>query len=345
MPVVTRRRSRWRGFTLIELLVVIAIIAVLIALLLPAVQQAREAARRTQCKNNLKQLGLALHNYHDVHGAFPMECYWGYKAGGAMLPYHHTWLSGLLPYFEQTALYNSIDFTLPAWDVPNNQPRPHLTTQLPSLRCPTDSGLEPVTQTQGVAITNYAAAHGFDWWSRGPLDRQGGNLIWSGGIFTPQLSSDIGDIRDGTSNTVMLGEVTTVARKNGPQHTSGTGTRRVGSGEAVFRAAFVGGSFTAAMHAGGSEALSSGSFVGLPFVNPDGTNIGGWWKAGPHLLAPYFQSSYGPNNEWPGADSEHTGGIQVAMGDGSVRFISETINWTLWNGINTKANGEVTGDF
>ena len=189
--------SRRRGFTLIELLVVIAIIAVLIALLLPAVQQAREAARRTQCKNNLKQLGLALHNYHDVHNRFPMECYWGLKAGGAYLPYHHTWLSGVLPYIEQTALYNSIDFKLPAWNGTVG-PRPHVATQLPALLCPSDGGLQPVTGTHGVAITNYAAAHGYDWWSRGPMDRQGGQEIWSGGIFTPQLSSRIGDITDGT---------------------------------------------------------------------------------------------------------------------------------------------------
>ena len=89
----SRRNSGQRAFTLIELLVVIAIIAILIALLLPAVQQAREAARRTQCKNNSKQIGLALHNYHDVHRRFPMQAIYGYWDGNANLPRHHTWVS------------------------------------------------------------------------------------------------------------------------------------------------------------------------------------------------------------------------------------------------------------
>ncbi len=107
------RKFRWPvrrlGFTLIELLVVIAIIAVLIALLLPAVQQARESARRTQCKNNLKQLGLAMHNYHDVHGQFPQnfDCAWG-AGGGTQAEW--SWLFMSLPYIDQSALYNSLDF-------------------------------------------------------------------------------------------------------------------------------------------------------------------------------------------------------------------------------------------
>src|SRR5689334_11131670 len=97
------------GFTLIELLVVIAIIAILIALLLPAVQQAREAARQTQCKNNLKQLGLALHNYHDAFGRFPSSAIWGVRlttGPDTYGPYHHTWLTALLPYLDQQNLFN-----------------------------------------------------------------------------------------------------------------------------------------------------------------------------------------------------------------------------------------------
>ncbi len=339
MTIVNRRR-RGRGFTLIELLVVIAIIAVLIALLLPAVQQAREAARRTQCKNNLKQLGLALHNYHDVHRAFPMNTYWGFWDGTAHRPYHHTWLTGTLPFIEQSGLYNSIDFRLPAWNGTVG-PRPHVATQIPMLLCPSDGGLPPVSGTHGVGITNYSGSNGFDWWSRGPNDRQSGNELWVGGIFTPLLSSKISDIKDGTSNTVMLGETSSLGYKNGPAQTNGTGVPRVGAGEAVFRAAFVGGSFTTAMNCGGQDTSNPPRV----FVNPDGSPVTGWWKAGPHLLAPYFNAEHGINAEWPGASSTHVGGVQVAMGDGAVRFISSNLDWRIWNYLNSKKNGEVVGDF
>src|SRR5690349_13682816 len=115
-PHRLRRRSSWRpfGFTLIELLVVIAIIAVLIALLLPAVQAAREAARRAQCTNNMKQLGIALHNYHDTVGAFPTS-FWRNTLnpnGSTDVSNRHSWFSMILPYIEQTTVYNAMNFSL-----------------------------------------------------------------------------------------------------------------------------------------------------------------------------------------------------------------------------------------
>ncbi|QDU11875.1 DUF1559 domain-containing protein [Gimesia aquarii] len=337
-----RNKLHLCGFTLIELLVVIAIIAILIALLLPAVQQAREAARRTQCKNNLKQIGLALHNYHDAHNIFPQVATWGRWNGSTYAAYHHTGIAAILPYLDQAPLYNQIDFNLPAWG------QAHLETQLPALRCPTDSpGFDTPGSTHGVGVTNYAFAHGYDWWSRGRLHRQGGTEIWSGGIFTPQASSRVRDIIDGTSNTVAVGETSTLGYKrnivNGvdqtPQHTSGTGVIRQGAGEAVFRAAFVAGSFTVAMHAGGQD------LNGDAYVNPDGSAISGWFRAGPHLVAPYFQSSWGINTDWPGASSQHVGGVQVTMADGAVRFVSENIDWLVWNGLNTSHNSEIIGEF
>src|SRR6201994_3071847 len=108
--------SRSRGFTLIELLVVIAIIAVLIALLLPAVQQAREAARRTQCKSNLKQIGLALHNYLDQARMFPPESIWAYGNVGSWQPRNFTWLALILPMIDQAPLYNQTNFSAPVWN-------------------------------------------------------------------------------------------------------------------------------------------------------------------------------------------------------------------------------------
>jgi prepilin-type N-terminal cleavage/methylation domain-containing protein len=143
--------SRRRGFTLIELLVVIAIIAILIALLLPAVQQAREAARRTQCKNNLKQIGLALHNYHDAHDCFPFG--WGGTRPATGSPGYSA-ISQLLPFFDQAPLYNTINFSLPLTDPANDVPRRQ---ELPILRCPSD--FDNPQPNAGGAI-NYMANKG-----------------------------------------------------------------------------------------------------------------------------------------------------------------------------------------
>ncbi|HAH44033.1 MAG TPA: prepilin-type cleavage/methylation domain-containing protein, partial [Planctomycetaceae bacterium] len=134
MPCSHSFRTR-RGFTLIELLVVIAIIAILIALLLPAVQQAREAARRTQCKNNLKQIGLALHNYVGTHRTFPLETYYGQRADGS---YHYSsWIPQILSYFDQAALGNLYDHDSSFWDL-NNQDA--IEKKLTLFECPSTPG-------------------------------------------------------------------------------------------------------------------------------------------------------------------------------------------------------------
>src|SRR5690606_38053277 len=127
-------------FTLVELLVVIAIIGVLVSLLLPAVQAAREAARRTQCSNNMKQLGLALHNYHDTHGRFPPQAIYGPGAPPYTLPYHHTWMVMILPFIEQQPLYDAIDKRLPIFPqlLPTGQPI--RSAQVAAFRCPSDAG-------------------------------------------------------------------------------------------------------------------------------------------------------------------------------------------------------------
>src|ERR1041384_123408 len=124
-----------RGFTLIELLVVIAIIAILIALLLPAVQQAREAARRTQCKNNLKQIGLAMHNYHDAYATFPLSSSWELGPGDCFAL--RRWSVRILPYFEQSNLYSRWDINKGPFQSPNRQ---LLTNPVPLYLCPTTPG-------------------------------------------------------------------------------------------------------------------------------------------------------------------------------------------------------------
>ena len=192
---------RRRGFTLIELLVVIAIIAVLVSLLLPAVQNAREAARRTQCRNNLKQLGIALHNYHTAHNVFPP----GYVSGAAWPATTNGWsfYAQLLPYFDQSPLYEKINFNLPVED-PSNQPVVGIT--LPALICPTDQigGTFSITDATGnvlipaAAPISYAATVGDD---ASEADGPTGN-----GTFYRNSRTRVSDIIDGTSTTVLAGE-------------------------------------------------------------------------------------------------------------------------------------------
>lgn len=324
-------RSR-KGFTLIELLVVIAIIAILIGLLLPAVQKVREAAARAKCENNLKQIGLALHAYHDAQGKFP-------TAGVLALPpvptsnapaNHHTWLTALLPYVEQAPLYNNTNVRAPAWG------QAIVGTDLPLLRCPSDAGYENASETHGIAFTNYAGSEGYHWWETANLDPAwGGN--WAqlpkmgdySGLFTVNRTFRFADILDGTSNTVVISETDSFGYKWGGFQTSGTGTRRLRGGEAVFRSAFV---YTAV----------NGRAMYPPFSRPDGTapTEGQWFRAGPHAYCPSYLTAWGLNTEWPGAGSMHSGGVVLgARGDGSVGMYRSNIVWGTWVAINGIADG------
>jgi prepilin-type N-terminal cleavage/methylation domain-containing protein/prepilin-type processing-associated H-X9-DG protein len=218
-----RRIRRSRGFTLIELLVVIAIIAVLIALLLPAVQQAREAARRTQCRNNLKQIGLALHNYHDQFQVFPPGCGLSSQSPDAGYTVDLTtanraaaygWSTYILPNLDQANLYNQLNVSNLELCLLMQQAalRPLSQTVIPGYRCPSD--VAPATNTQR-AFTNpiygdtapgtssYAGVHGTRWthgveWVQTQKDPYG--------IFWPASRVGVRDITDGTTNTLMVGE-------------------------------------------------------------------------------------------------------------------------------------------
>jgi prepilin-type N-terminal cleavage/methylation domain-containing protein len=346
---VTRARSL-RAFTLIELLVVIAIIAVLVALLLPAVQQAREAARRSQCKNNLKQIGLALHNYHDVASRFPRSQTWGRVVGGTMGAYHHTWITSILPYIDQAPLYNQVNFNLPAYVSGSGLtavPQPHLGVQLDVIRCPSDglNGEWPSPTSNNLAITWYSACEGGDWWNRPINGDDLGNQLY-GGIFTDHYNCPIGAITDGTSNTIMVGENTSGGFTGNGWQTNGQGKPRTRTyGGIVYRPAFTGATFTVAL-----GACQGCTQAGWPAIctHPDGSAVGGWWNdwmTGAVMYHPVFGAVLGINGEWEGAQSMHVGGAQFALADGSVRFINQNINWVTFTRICGKGEGLIPGAF
>jgi prepilin-type N-terminal cleavage/methylation domain-containing protein/prepilin-type processing-associated H-X9-DG protein len=191
-------RNPRRGFTLIELLVVIAIIAILIGLLLPAVQKVREAAARMQCSNNLKQLGLAMHNYHGVREAFPPGYTSAVASDGSDLGPGWGWASYLLPDMEQDNLFKQITFTQPVGAAINAGPR---VAQIPIFRCPSDNApptFLTVTAVVEVASSNYPGVFGNNEIEDDP---GAGN-----GVFYRNSRVRFGDITDGTSNTFAVGE-------------------------------------------------------------------------------------------------------------------------------------------
>lgn len=348
-------RSRKRGFTLIELLVVIAIIAILIALLLPAVQQAREAARRTQCKNNLKQMGLALHNYHDVYTRFPPLFVGGHNSDA--VPgngsFGDRWLLSttiaLLPYFEQANLsaqvqsdMNSATGAPHPWDA-NYQP---WTINLSTMLCPSDSLADSAT---GKANYRYSTGR-FNHRMRHIRDR----TSWGGqkvdGIFGVAEAASIRDILDGTSNTIMVGERA--------QGTADFGEVIGGVGLNPNMNDGTGGGVTATNI---QQMINECRAVVDPTTRKytasfGGTRPGGRWADGRTYFSS-IQTAIPPNGAscltdgWDGnyslmtASSRHTGGAQFTLCDGSVRFISENVDQGTYQALGSKAGGEVIGEY
>jgi prepilin-type N-terminal cleavage/methylation domain-containing protein len=342
-----RLRAR-TGFTLVELLVVIAIIGILVALLLPAVQAAREAARRMSCGNNLKQLGLALQNYHDTYKTFPPSGILNGDGGSptaanpSRRPYHYSWLFMVLPFMEQQPLYDQTNKSFPIYQGPTGTPQPVCSADIASLKCPSSFRLVVPNDTRGLAYTNYAASEGYHWWTTATIN----GATWAGGaykganttldmsgIFTITKTNRMSSITDGTSNTIALAEVSSVGQKIGPIRTCGTGTiRRNVNGERVFRSAFV---WT------GTNGHCCESGV---YVRPNGAATTGasWWPgSAPHPFSPTFISAYGPNSNWPGADSLHPGIVQVTLADASVQTVSETVGWDIWAKLNGHQDSEI----
>src|SRR5262245_52811578 len=318
--------TRQRGFTLIELLVVIAIRAVRIALLLPAVQQVREAAARIQCLNNLKQIGLAAHNYHDARGKFPTGARLPVDGGGIPTGGTNLWVE-LLPYFEQDNLYNKWDYH----DNRNNVAGGRNATQaqvLKILLCPSDLLPEPVWELT-------AETAGSPPWSRGfyGLSSYGGNAgkrsVHTGGPPAfPRMSRDglffidsslrLADVTDGTSNTFLFGE---------RFHRDPEFDRR------------------------------------RPLVWTEATPVGGWGRwgyvaNGGAMFQVTLHTAVSINYRVPSGGefstlenrgcafgSGHPGGANFAFADGSVRFLSDSTSLQMLQALSTRASGEVPGDF
>ena len=309
-------RPKWTrsGFTLIELLVVIAIIAILIALLLPAVQQAREAARRTQCKNNLKQLGLALHNYHDTYSKFPpSEIHtreflsdanndWGNSTG--------TWALFLLPYIEQANTYSKIDFSKRFDDAsaPGNEAA--LGQVYTAYLCPSN----PVNTKNS---NQFQILHYFAMW--GSQDPPGGrarmkwaigdnaNIVGRGVMYYNSRTS-MADITDGTSNVIAIGEV----RGYQPR------CKNAMTDIADWR--------------GMRWEMSTSTMLPINAIEARTDCAAG-------------QAGTCSGCRWENMASFHVGGTQALLGDGSVRFISENIDATTFRNLGAIGDGAVIGDF
>ena len=308
-----------RAFTLIELLVVIAIIGVLVSLLLPAVQQAREAARRAQCKNNLKQFGLALHNYHEAHQTFPPGT--TTSIGGL----DASWRALLIPFLDQSNVYLTLDFTKTVSVSPNLAIR---RTRLAIMQCPSDP---KYYESADYAPTNYHACLGeASVFTNGHASTSGGE-----GTFWQNSSVQFKHITDGTSNTMVFSE----ARIRDP-----LGLRYGTSGiPGTFNNCILGN--------GANPSVSVTSFNG----NPD---RGYTWLLGT-IRAFTYTTLLRPNDTFfndhecagastqyaGGARSLHTGGVHITLADGSVRFISDSIHVPTWKALGSRSKGEVLGEF
>lgn len=325
MKTSVRKQS---GFTLIELLVVIAIIAILVALLLPAVQQAREAARRTQCRNNLKQLGIAIHNYHDTYGRIPSaESHSDYNFGaGVKGPRRYSAYIGLLPYIEQANVFNAIMTEVQRQG--NGQPVPWntgfapFTTKLPAILCPSDPD---TTQGGTIGKTNYMFSRGDGNWDHNQWSGNGGR--GQRGFFTSSgngrdgtngISRSFRDIVDGLSNTIAMSER---SKGQGGKRAPRDGALSINNGGAMrdnpasVLAKLVNGELQGDVRHWSGTRWPDGAPAFTGMTTQLGPNKGSYVQGG-----------------WDGEDgiyepsSRHTGGVLCLMGDGSVTFVSENID-------------------
>ena len=351
----SQNRKKRLGFTLIELLVVIAIIAVLIALLLPAVQQAREAARRTQCKNNIKQMGLAAHNYESTYQRFPTAGE-GLSVGN---PYNKgifsvSFFTAALPYIDQAPLYNSFNFSAHYSNSVNRDAtgKPFAAAKIPPFLCP--SNAINAADTLGYGLVDYMPIAYVD------LAEPGNAAGVTPGVRNPTTATSwgsakdsafglfcnkIGDTTDGTSNTVCVFED---AGRTNLQTVGGRYVQaQVLGGAPTWDASHMcgaGGSTTCPNRwadgdtgngvSGPPTAITANAVLGI--INNSNTPVGG------PANCPWTVNNCGPNDE---PFSLHTGGCHALLADGSVRFISQNIDAGTIRKLCDRADGGVVGDF
>ncbi len=347
---------RVRGFTLIELLVVIAIIAVLIALLLPAVQNAREAARRTQCRNNLKQLGLALANYENTTGVLPQLAYWAPFAGTHNCDRGPSAICMLLPYIEGSGVYNAINFNFGVTHraggvIENNIQITANQRVIEALLCPSDGAGE--TLWNGFATTNYGM-------NRGAPTGWASNVVGMSpfGFSRPGYLGEgtlrMRDIIDGTANTAAFSEF--LIGRTATTSTDPTNQKRL-----VYRGAGLTSRSSNQAEATGAYARAA---IGVCNARPVNTNVAARWNLYAYWIYHGSQSNaqythYGPPNgrtctntgtahsdahngqlEQHPPTSNHPGGVLVSKVDGSVAFITDNVDLNVWWAMGTRAGQE-----
>lgn len=322
------RSHQRQGFTLVELLVVIAIIGVLVALLLPAVQQAREAARRMSCSNNLKQIGLALHNYENTHLKFPPgEC----SANGAAT---HAFI---LPFLEQANIQKLIDFRYSLNSSSEN--RDAIVQQIDAFQCPSD--IQPAGNTISTGSTVYGAtSYVQNLGSKGTLVTSETNPGLKG-PFGRNSATRFADMTDGTTNTAIFAEI-----KKGPSGSSSLMVVPAGDPRDFRVATHISAGMwdaDAEFPPSSCESRSSSAWTyrGLQWYR--GSMVTTFYT---HTLTPNkrlrdcLDGSYGSRGHIA-ARSYHPGGAQVCFGDGSVSFMQDTVNDATWRAMGTMAGGEV----
>jgi len=331
-------RGRKQGFTLVELLVVIAIIGVLVSLLLPAVQAAREAARRMQCSNNVKQLSLALHNYHDVYKTFPAGGY------GQRWTFDVSWMARIMPYVEQNAAYERMSFVgdHPGWAYDgvaggaiNGQAWSNV--KIPVITCPStpletmcNAGSYMIARASYTGIAGATDGNGF---VNGPYrwanccDGVSSAIISGGGMMVPAENVRIGQVTDGTSNTIAVGECSNF----------------------VYNFDYT----TKDQQVNSVHGFLMGTSWPYTIVNTVRDHWGGNPTAG--LVNRLFNSTtirYAPNSvgiSWPGVGandgqnngiySPHSAGVMIGLVDGSVRMITDTIDMYALRCMATRDDG------
>jgi prepilin-type N-terminal cleavage/methylation domain-containing protein/prepilin-type processing-associated H-X9-DG protein len=341
-----------RGFTLIELLVVIAIIAVLIALLLPAVQAAREAARRIQCVNNMKQLGLGMHNYESANGVLPPQMSMTFTSAGAVF-WKSSWgpSSRITPYLELGSLFNAINYSNKTTD-PSNITA--VSTQLKVFLCPSEPNQQAYTSTSASGVTSTYGVSNYGWCEGVWYVFGGYGAVPNATAYCPNISRTFASFTDGLSNSVLAAEVKTyqAAYHNcgappPPGPTGATAYPKVATVLASVAAAPTSGcaAVTAAsgMPSTGHAEWSNGNsfYDGFTLALPPNTLSPAGTSQVDTDMSSEDENDGGPTYASITSRSYHPGGVNALFGDGSVHWVKNSISYQIWRGLGTISGGEI----